>query len=325
MINKEDIFITDAQVAEFHDSQNVLKDANESVFFLRELEYIKAKSYDTKYKQLKATMLLPVSTEADPAAATITYQKYTKVGIAKIIADYADDAPRVDVYGEESSVKVKRIGDSYGYDRDEIRRSQTAGKSLDQRKANAAKRASDEKINSIAWNGDSDYNMIGFIDYPGITEYTVPNDGTGTTKTWSTKTPDQIIRDMSDLVTSVVDATNGVEMPDTLIMPISQYQLIANTRVTDGNDKTILTYFLENNPFIDTIDWLTELKTAGAGGTARMMCYPRDPDHVTLEIPMPYSQLPPVQKGYGFEILTETKCAGVIVYYPLSVAYGDGI
>jgi len=324
MVKKDEIYITDSQIAEFHDSQNVL-DANESAFFLRELEFVKAKSYDTKYKQLKATILLPVSTEADPAAAIITYQKYTKVGIAKIIADYADDAPRVDVYGVEASVKVKRIGDSYGYDRDEIRRSQMAGKSLDQRRANAARRASDEKINSIAWNGDSDYNMIGFIDYPGITEYTVPADGTSTTKTWSTKTPDQIVRDVSDMITAVIDATNGIEIPNTLLLPIDQYMILVNTRMTDGNDKTILTYIMENNPFLTKIDWLTELKTAGASSTARMMVYPNDSDHVTLEIPMPYSQLSPQQKGYGFEILTETKCAGVIIYYPLSVAYGDGI
>lgn len=48
-------------------------DANESIFFERELEHVKARSYDIKYPEFKATMLIPVSTEAGPGAETITY------------------------------------------------------------------------------------------------------------------------------------------------------------------------------------------------------------------------------------------------------------
>lgn len=310
--------------ADFSVANAVFKDAGESAFFLRELEHVKSKSYDTKYKKLKAMELLPIDTTADAGDASITYQRYTKVGVAKIIRDYADDSPRVDVYGEEVTVKVYRIGDSYGYDRDEVRRSRKAGKRLDQKRANAAKRASDEKVDSIAWNGDTAHNIPGFIDYPGITEYTVPN-GAAMSTEWNTKTPDEVIKDMAGIVTGVIDSTNGVEVPDTMLMPIEQYEYISNTRMTDGDSKTIRTYFLENNPHIKTIEWLTELKGAGAGGSDRFMVYPKNPDNVTLEMPLPYQQLPPQQKGYGFEILTETKTAGVIIYYPLAVAYGDGI
>ena len=76
---------------------------------------------------------------------------------------------------------------------------------------------------------------------------------------------------------------------------------------------------------ISKVEWLTELAGAGAGGSDRYICYTRDLDHLSLEIPLPYSTLPPQIKGYGFEILTETKTAGVIVYYPQSVAFGDNI
>lgn len=310
--------------AEMAVANSVLKDSGESVFFLRELEHVKSKTYDTKYKMLKSFSLLPISSDADPASAIITYQSYTKVGIAKIINDYANDAPRVDVYGEEKSVRVYRIGNSYGYDRDEIRRSRKAGKNLDQKRANAAKRASDEKVDGIAWSGDSNYNIPGFIDYPGITEYTVPN-GAGGNSTWASKTPDEVVADMAGIVTSVIDSTNGVEIPDTMTMPIAQFEDISNRRMTDGDSKTILKFFLDNNPHINKIDWLTELKGAGDGGSDRFMVYPKNPDSLTLEIPEIFNQLSPEKKGYGFEILTEQKTAGVIVYYPLSVAYGDGI
>jgi hypothetical protein len=202
-------------------------DAGESVFFKRELEYIKARTYDTKQKVLKAISLFPVSGEAGPGATEITFRKYTGVGFAKVIADYASDFPRVDVYGEEVTRKVKGLGDSYGYSIEEIRASQMANKNLDQRRANAARRAQDELVDRIAWNGLVNYNIPGFINYPGISEYTVPNDGTGTTKTWSTKTADQILRDMNSLAAKVVEVTSGREIPDTILLPLQQYNLIS--------------------------------------------------------------------------------------------------
>lgn len=300
-------------------------DSGESIFFKRELEHVKTRSYDTKFKELKAFSLFPISAEASSGNTEITYRKYTGVGVAKIIADYAHDFPRVDVYGEETTVKIKDVGASYGYSIKEIRASQMTGKRLEQRRADAARRAIDEKINDIAFSGDSKSGLQGFINYPGISEYTIPADGTGSSKLWSTKTPDQIVRDMAGIVSGIVDSTNGRETPDTLLLPIAQYQYIANTRMSDNTDKTILAYFLANNPFIKRVEWVVELNAAGTGATDRMMAYAKDDMHLTLEIPRVFESFDPVQKGMEFEVPCHAETAGIIVYYPLSVAYGDGI
>lgn len=300
-------------------------DAGESAFFKRELEFVKAKSYDTQYKQLKGLTLLPISTEAGEGATEITWRKYTGVGFAKIIADYAKDFPKVDVYGEETTSKVKSIGASYGYSIEEIRRSQMTGKRLDQRKADMARRAVDEKINTIALSGDTNSGLNGLINFPGITEYTVLADGTGASKLWSIKTPDQIVRDVTGMVSAVMVPTAGKEMPDTLLVDLTRYNLMANTRMGTNSDITIMQYILKNSPAIKTIEWLTELATAGAGGTSRMMVYAKDPMKITLEIPRPFEQFEAQQEGMEYQIPCHAKCGGVLVYYPLSVAYGDGI
>lgn len=305
-------------------SKEIMLDANESAFFRRELEFVKRQSYDTKYRALKAMQLLPVDTSSDPGALEITYQRYSKIGIAKIISDYAMDVPRSDVYGEEVSTKVYRVGSSYGYDRDEIRRSMMAGKSLDQRRADSTKRASDEKINDIAWNGDASYRIHGFLDYPGVTR----EDSAGTFTSSTTLTPDQIVDQLNEWVNGVIDRTNGLEMPVVMLLPIEQHRYLSTKRIGDsaGTQDTIMSFFLRTNGVIKMIDWLpSELRGAGRGGTDRGVIYPMDPRNLTLELPLPYQQLPPMMKGYGYEILTETKTAGVIVYYPLSVAYLDGI
>ena len=44
-----------------------------SVFFARELDHVKAQSYDVEYPELTALHLFPQSSEADPGAETITY------------------------------------------------------------------------------------------------------------------------------------------------------------------------------------------------------------------------------------------------------------
>ena len=81
-------------------------DANESIFFTRELESIRARSYDVKYDDLfKMLYLLPISTEGDPLATQITHRVYGRVGVAKMGGgDYSTDFPSVDIYGKEETV-----------------------------------------------------------------------------------------------------------------------------------------------------------------------------------------------------------------------------
>ena len=299
-------------------------DAGETAFFSRQLEAVKSRTYDTKFKTLKALDLLPISTDAPSGADTITYRRFTDAGLAKIIADYAHDFPRADVYGEEVTCKIYSIGTSYGYSIKEIRRAQMAGINLDQRRANAARRANDELVNKLALTGDAATGINGLLSYPGVTLATIPN-GAGGSKAWNTKTPDEIVNDIQVMIDAVMVPTNSREVPDTLLLPIEQYNHIANTRMSGNDDNTILTFILKNNPYLKRIDWLAELATAGEGGTARAIVLTLDPEHVTLEIPQAFEQFAAQWKGMEAEIPCHSETAGIIVYYPLSVAYGDGI
>ena len=304
-------------------------DANESVFFKRELEFIKQKSYDAKYKALKGLEIIPISAEANNGATEITWRKFYGIGFAKLISDYATDFPRVDTYGEEATVKCKGIGSSYGYTIKEIRASQYSQKRLDQRRADFARRATDEKINNIALFGDTQSGLNGLMNYPGITGATIPADGTGSSRTWASKTPDQIIRDVTNIVNAVVATTNGVEVPDLLLLPLAQYNDISTRRVGTYNDTTVLEYILKTSPYIKKIDFLVELAgmglSLGTTGYDRMLLLCQDEDHLTLEIPQPFEQFDPQLRGMTYEIPCHAETAGVIVYYPLSIAYGDGI
>jgi hypothetical protein len=302
-------------------------DVTATAFFKRQLEHVKTKTYDTKYKNLKAKQFIPVNTDVHPGADFIIWYQYSMAGIAKIVADYADDIPRADVGAVENQAKIYSVVSSYGYSIKEIRRAQKAGVQLQTRKATSARRAMEEKIDNLAWFGavgdDAVFNIQGLINYPGITEYTVPN-GASASPTWASKTPDEIIIDLYGIMNAISVPTKGREEPNQLLIPRTQYNLIAQTRMTDGNSKTILTFFKDNNPGV-AVDILDELDGAGAGATDRFMAYVRDPNNLTLEIPLPFEQFAAQQKGLEFVIPMHAETGGVIVYYPESVAFGDGI
>lgn len=315
--------------------QSVNLDANETMFFARELEFIKAKTYDVQYPELKATTLIPVSNEAGPGAESITYQQFDQLGIAKIIANYADDLPRADVKGREFTSPIRSVGASYGYSVQEIRAAQFAGRNLQQRKANAARKAIDQKINNIGFYGDEEYGLKGLLNHPNITRVSVDNDGedNGNPSTkWEHKTADEILRDMNNLVNGIVDLTNGVESPNTLVLPIKQYTQISSTARSTNSDTTILQYFLLNNPFITSVEWTNEFKGAGLGiegeiaaGNDIMLAYDRNPDKLSLEIPQDFEQFPAQERGLEFVISVHARIAGILVYYPLSLAIAEGI
>lgn len=300
-------------------------DSSESIFFNRELEHIKSETYDVLYPELQARNVIPVSMDADPGDEKITYEQYDHVGMAQVISSYSKKLPRADVKGKEFSSPIRSLGDSYGYSIQEIRAAKKAGKPLQTKKAEAAKRAILELDNSIAFFGDATHGLNGFLNHPNVPEVTIPADGTGASKLWSTKTADQIIRDLFLIDNSVDEISNGVEKPNTLALPRTRYNLIKSMKYSSDADKTVLKYFLENSENIKEIVILNELEAAGDGATKRMMVYNKDKKKVSLEIPQDFEQFEPQPQGFEFEVPCHSRTGGVIFYYPLSAAYGDGI
>lgn len=134
-----------------------------SVFFARELDHVKAQSYDVQYPELTALNLFPVTHEADAGAESVTYYTYDKSGMAKIIDNYSTDLPRADVTGKPSTAQVRSLGTSYGYSVQEMRASRLAGKSLDARKGEAARYQNDSATNKLAWAGDASHGILGVL------------------------------------------------------------------------------------------------------------------------------------------------------------------
>jgi len=293
-------------------------DEGQSIFFARELEAVLSRQFDVLYPELRSRMFLPVSNEAGPGAESITYYQFDKVGMAKLVSDYADDLPRADAFGNKFTSPVESLGISFGYSLQEVRASAMANRSLPTMKADAARRAHEQKVDEIAALGDPSSGLVGFLNNANVPAISA------TTGSWAAATPDQILDDMGEMVQQIISTTNSVETPDTLLLPPAQYALINQQRIVD-TDTTVLKFFLSNNAWIRNVDHWYRLTGAGAGGTDRMVCYRRDPSKLELHIPQEFEALPVQERGLAFEVPTHSRIGGTVIYKPLSALYSDGI
>lgn len=293
-------------------------DASEGVFFSRQLETIKSQTYDIKYPELKARRFVPVSNEANPGAKTVTYRQYDKRGRAKITAPGATDAPRVDVLGAEFTRPVRLVTDAYGYHLLEIRSAAMAGLPLEARRANAARQAIELVLDEVAAVGSPDNGIAsGLLNDPGV-DIDAGSD-------WLTGTADDIIAEIATMYQNTTTDTNGVENPDTLLLPDAQYARIAMLPRATTSDTTVLRFILANFPNLTAVEPWYRLAGAGAAGVDRGILYKRAASHVQQEIPSEFEQLPVFQRGQNFEIECMATTAGTVFYYPRSARYIDDI
>lgn len=307
---------------------NGIMDADGAFFFQRQLEHIKARSYDVRYAELKARMLFPVSNEGGAGITSITYRTYDQAGAAKIINAYADDLPRADVAGKETTIPVRSVGISYGYNLDEIQSSQLTGSSLDQRRANAARRSNEQVVNDVAFFGDSTSGLPGLFSNPNIPTGAVVNPGAGTE--WVNKSPDEILFDINDLFADIFETTKMVEQGNTLLLPPAQWSYIMSTPRASNSDTTIAQYVAANSPYLTSIDDIIPVNECAAANnpelaTDSMVAYDRNPDKLQLEIPVELEMLPVQQKNLEFVVPGRSRLAGLNIYYPLSLAIATGI
>lgn len=294
-----------------------------------QLDFIKTQTYDIQYPELKARRLVPVDNSPDPGAENVVYYQWDEYGMADIISNYADDIGMVDALVEKFSSPVHSIGKGYQYSVQDLRRAMMANNQLDARRARAARRSIERKIEDLAAFGDAKGKLKGMLNHPNVPVYTAATDGTDTAWTSGRATPkasDLIIADMNMLVDNVRVTTKEIHTPDSLLLSTREFGFIAQTPVSQLNQNTILKSYLANQPFIKGVESWYKLDTADAAGTGpRMMAYQRDPEVLQLVIPQEFEQFPPQARNLAFVVPCHARVGGVIFYYPLGAAYMDGI
>ena len=287
------------------------------LFLERQLEFIRPQIFEVAYADIKYSTILPVTSEAGQGAQTFTFRIMDSTGEFKLLADAADDLPRSDVSQVEKSINIRSFGGSFGYTVQELRAAQMANIALEQRRAQAVRRAYEEKVEEVALFGEASVGLAGFFNNATVDVVTADK--------WFTDsgtTAQEMLELLNHGVTGIINASQMKEQPDTILMAWNDYREISTRRNSDSSDVTVLEYFLRTNPYINNIEPINQLdKTKSGLTTNRMVVYKRDPGKVQLHIPQPLELFPPQQRGLEFIVPAHARVGGVALYYPKSAIY----
>lgn len=297
-----------------------------------ELSQVATEAYNVPREDLRATTFVPRQDNIREWAETFLFPIFKSTGMAKFIADYADDLPPVNTVEEMKSVVIKMLGDSYNYSEAEIMSwlEGTSGRNLDRERSEEARRRIDEKVDKTILLGDVDAGYTGLFNNGNVSSAIIAADGTGSSTAFADKDLDKITRDIQAVLDVVKTNTTGPNggatiKADTVILPTSVYNFLSRTKSVDG------TRYLEyiKSVFADqgVKNWFEHeaLETAGASNGTRMVAYKLDKKVLSYILPIPFKQKDAQEKSLAYNIPCYARCGGVVFKRIKAIAYADGI
>lgn len=314
--DKVDAFLSDAQVG--------------IAFLTPQLYRIETEVYMTRYPSFDINRFMSVDTSGSMwDVGTLVYSMENQ-GQAEFLAGGAFDVPYASSKMAQHTHAFHLAGIGYEWNTQEMQRAAMLGRSLSSDKAMAAKQAADRFIYGIAMTGETprgedEKGWSGFINNASAPSAQVAADGTGSSRLWSAKDEDLILRDVNEALGAVETGTGETSVADTLVLPTTRYNYIATKRVGDTGS-TILQFLQANNAAGENLRILKSraLEIAGTGGTTRMVAYENNPQVLKFHLPGPHQFLPPFQKSsLVYEVAGIMNVGGVEVRLPKAIVYRD--
>lgn len=226
-------------------------------------------------------------------------------------------------------------GMEVGYTIPELESAMRLGRPVDSQKVSGMQLKHQMDTDEMVYMGDSTLGQKGLVnDDSVITHALVENDGTGSATEWTTKTPDQILRDVNELLAATWEASGWAVVPERLLLPPSRYAYIVSQKVSTAGNMSIMEFLKQNSislakngkPLeILPVKWLeTAGEVADSEATKRMVAYTKDSRRVRY--PMVPLQRTPLEYRSIYHLTTYFGRLGVVEkVYPETIQYRDGI
>lgn len=294
-----------------------LMDAQAALGFVtHQRSHIEAEVLKKEYPSVSYSQFIPVDTSANDYAASVTFFSSDTVGSAKFINGKADDIPLVNLTESKFEQTVHMGGIGYSFSLEEIGAAQQLGRNLSSDGAEAAAETAERLIDEMALEGNTQLGTEGLFNTTGITS--VASAGT-----FAALTPDQVLGEVNDLIAAIMSATKGIDMPDTLILPIAVFSDIASRRVTDTS-MTVLEYLRRSNAYTAQTGRPMDIR-ASHRLTTKAVMYRRDPKVVKLHMPMPLTFIPPQSAGLSVTVHGMFRVAPPSIRRPGAFRYLTGV
>jgi len=286
-------------------------------FVMQQRTHIESEVVKRPMPAIKYPRLIPVDTSAHAFAPSVTFFTQDAVGKAKFINTKGDDIPLVNIGLTKFEQSINDGGVGYGFSLSEIGSAQQMGMNLGSEGAMTAREAYEQLVEEVAFVGNAQLGVEGLYNTTGITSQAAA-------KTFATSTPQEILAEINGTLTGILTDTKGLDLADTIVLPMETYSYIATTQISPESSMTVLEFIQKSNVYTAqtgrplTIEM--DIRLSG-----KMVAYKRSPEALKMHMPMPLTFIPP--QAFGLEIRTYGmfRFAPINIRRPKSMRYKTGI
>lgn len=217
----------------------------------------------------------------------------------------------------------------------ELESAQRIGRPVDSQKLDGLHLKHQMDTDEQVYIGDTVLGVKGLVNHASVAVANVA-DGVSGQSEWEQKTPDEILTDFNEGLTTSWGNAGYAVMSNKVLLPPAKLGYLATQKVSQAGDRSILKYVLENNIAalrgaklaIEPVKWLIGRGVGGTPGTLntvdRMVFYNQDQKRVRF--PMTPLQRTPLEFRSLYQMTTYFGRLGVVEFpYPETALYRDGI
>ncbi|MFB2595445.1 major capsid family protein [Paracoccus sp. p4-l81] len=225
----------------------------------------------------------------------MTFFTQDQVGRAKYINGHGDDIPLASLRRNQREVGIDTGGIGYAFSVVEVGQAQMAGVSLSSEGAMAARSAFETFVDDVAFLGNAEAGTTGLFNDPGVTSIAA-------SALWAAATADQILADINGALTATYTSTSGMQMANTIRLPIAAMAALSVKRLSDHSEMTVLEYVRKANLYTVTtgqpLDIMGSTRLTNKMNAAPPTCWPpsRSPGPASNGMARRWNAPPPMPK-----------------------------
>lgn len=284
-------------------------------------------TYGLERVALNATEFVPMQTGIAPWIGSWGYKTVSEVGMAKFVADYADDLPPVGRFLALKSVGIKTLADSYAYSEFELQQYLEANIDVSRDDAELARRKIDEKVDDVILVGDAEQGVTGLFNNENVTvvESTA---GTSGQTDFEHKTYNEIVAQFRAVMAAqkALFPNKKVSVKlDSVVLPSNSMSFLETTYVSDNSQITMLESL--KKMFKGIVNWYESetLEDMGANKTGRAVFYKKDRGVLSYVLPVPFKQKNPQECALHYKVPCYARIGGTVIKNLKGIVYCDGV
>ena len=321
-------------------------DDDQAFLMSRSLELQWAKVIERKLADLPlatGTDFLPAAPPVDEGAKSYHYSLRDAQGRARWGAGRSRDGlPTSSVSGAEMTGRMQLIEGGLSFSREDMRNARFAGRPIEPALKGASLRAQVELWDeALAWGRES-LALLGLFNHPNISIISASDIGGGVTS-FRSKTIDQVLEDIAQLVNAIPTVTNELMHATKVLMSPRLGRYLRQKRLGGDNGKTtfwsqIIEVFTSGGADVPApafpvefaevryLDASNTRSRGHLGNSDALFAYVHnDPDVAARVSSFLGRALPPEQNGFMTDVAVESKVGGIEVAQPLCLARMDGV